>query len=381
MATIKKILSPKKEEAKKSASDALSSFLKTAHHYNDIVPKSQIISTGSLILDCDLKIRSGMVIRLVGKGGEVGKSSQAFVFAENYMKTMPNAKTLFIKAEGRLSEEQKRRSGLTFVTEVDGWETNTVFVVCSNVAEDIFDMINNVLRNGYENGEHICFIIDSMDGLILKDDLEKGIGGGGMVAGVPKLTKLFFRHLALPISHYDALGIMTGQYAAQIKIDTYAPSAPNQGSSSGGSAQQHQSDYVLDYQTVNQSDLILENENEKPHPFNNKIIGKYSRIKIQKSASNVSGQMYSVPIRKGAIGSKQLWVEKEITDLIVAFEIVKKSGSWFSFDEDTVEDARKNNIELKEKVQGLNGISKYLEENQPVYEFFYKKIKGLINCE
>jgi hypothetical protein len=381
MATIKKILSPKKDEPKKSAADALGSFLKSALHYNDVVPQSKIISSGSLILDSDIKIRSGMVLRLVGKGGEVGKTSQALIFAGNYMKEMENSKFLFVKAEGRLSEDQKKRSGLTFVYSLEEWVAGTVFVVCSNVAEDIFDMLKNVLEFGHSAGEHIGFIIDSMDGLILKDDLAKGIGNGGMVAGVPKLTKLFFRHLALPISHYDSLAILTGQYAAQIKLDTYTPTSPNQGSSSGGSSQQHQADYVFDYQTVNQGDLILEDENAKPDPFTNKVIGKYARIKILKSASNVSGQMYTIPIRKGQIGDRQIWREKEVADLIVAFEMAKKpSGSWFTFSPDILEEAKQKEIEVPEKVQGMNGIYKLLEEPK-VYEFFAAKIKEMISDE
>jgi hypothetical protein len=381
MATIKKILSPKKEEPKKTAADALGSFLKTAHHYNDVRPESKTISSGSLILDSDIKIQSGMVLRLVGKGGEVGKSSQAFIFAENYMSVMENSKFLLIKAEGRLSEDQKKRSGLKFVDTLDEWETGTVFVASCNVAEDVFDMLKNVLECGHAAGEHIGFIIDSMDGLILRDDLAKEMGNGGMVAGVPKLTKLFFRHLALPIAHYDSLGIMTGQYAAQIKLDTYSPTAPNQGSSSGGSSQQHQSDYVFEYQTVNQGDLILEHENEKPDPFKNKIIGKYARIKILKSASNVSGQTYTVPIRKGQVGSRQIWREKEVADLIVAFEMAKKpSGSWFTFAADIIEEAKQKEIEVPEKVQGMNGIYKLLEEPK-VYEFFAAKIKEMISDE
>lgn len=381
MATLKKILSPKKDEPKKSAADALGSFLKSALHYNDVVPQSKIISSGSLILDSDIKIRSGMVLRLVGKGGEVGKTSQALIFAGNYMKEMENSKFLFVKAEGRLSEDQKKRSGLTFVYSLEEWAAGTVFVVCSNIAEDIFDMLKNVLEFGHSAGEHIGFIIDSMDGLILKDDLAKGIGNGNMVAGVPKLTKLFFRHLALPIAHYDSLAILTGQYAAQIKLDTYSPTAPNQGNSSGGSAQQHQADYVFDYQTVNQGDLILEDENAKPDPFTNKVIGKYARIKILKSASNVSGQMYTIPIRKGQIGDRQIWREKEVADLIVAFEMAKKpSGSWFTFSPDILEEAKQKEVEVPEKVQGINGIYKLLEEPK-VYEFFAAKIKEMISDE
>ena len=235
MAVIKKILAPK-EEKKQSSSSALQNFLKTATHYNNVIPQETIISSGSLILDSDAQVRSGMIVRLVGKGSELGKSAQGFVFLENYMKTMPNSKALYIKAEGRLSKKKLDKTGLKFTYNIEDWTEGTVFIVCSNIAEPIFKMIVDTVHDAYHAGEHIAWMIDSMDGLILEDDLKKGVTSGGMVAGVPKLTKLLFRHLALPNMHYDSLGVITSQYSAQIKIDTYTPNAQNQGSSSSGSS-------------------------------------------------------------------------------------------------------------------------------------------------
>lgn len=382
MATIKKILSP---APKDGANAALKKFLssKETVHYNDVIPQEIPISTGSLILDAEVKVRSGQVIRLVGKGAELGKSSQALVFSEIYMETMANARTLYIKAEGRLSQELKYRSGLKFVSTIDEWETGTVFVLASNVADDIFDLIKDVLQKAYEAGEHICIIIDSVDGLILKDDYQsKGIGTGGMVAGVPKITKLFFRHCALPINHYDALCIMTGQYAAQISIDR-GPNAPNQGSSSGGSSQQHQADYVFDYQGIRQQDLILEDPaNKIPDAEKNRIIGKNSRITFRKSASDVTGLTLEVPIRKASEtirGKKQIWVEKEVCDLLIAYQIVEKSGSWFKFSPEIQEELKGQGIEVKESIQGLVGLYEYLEANEAAKGYFHSKLLGIIS--
>jgi hypothetical protein len=383
MATIKKILKPADEEKKKSANaaDALKLFLKESHHYNDTVPKNVPISTGSLILDSAVKVTSGMVIRLVGKGAELGKTAQSFVFAENFMETMPKSKTLFIKAEGRLSPQSMKRSGLKFVFSVDEWVDGTVFVVCGNIADDIFKLIKSTLENAHQSGEHICFIIDSMDGLILKSDFDgKEIGGDMMVAGVPKLTKLFFRHCALPISHYDSLCLITGQYAAQIKADKYSPTAPNQGSSSGGSSQQHQADYVFDYNSIRMDDYILEDPNNKtPDPVKNKIIGKFARITFRKSADDITGMTYEVPIRKGQIGKKQIWVEKEVADIMLSYHMLTKGGSWLTFAPEILEEAKTAGLELPEKVQGINNLYALIEENETIKDYFYAKIKKMID--
>jgi hypothetical protein len=379
MAVNRKTLPPK-EEKKQSSSSALQNFLKTATHYNNVIPEETIISSGSLILDSDIQVRSGMIVRLVGKGSEVGKSSQGFVFLENYMKTMPNSKCLYVKAEGRLSKDKSAKTGLKFVYDIEDWTEGTVFVVCSNIAEPIFKLIVDTVHDAYHAGERIAWMIDSMDGLILEDDLKKGVTSGGMVAGVPKLTKLLFRHLALPNMHYDALGIITGQYAAQIKIDTYSPTAPNQGSSSGGSSQQHQADYVFEYQPVNQGDLILENDALKPDKFTNKILGKFARIKILKSADDVTGNMYSVPIRRGEQykGSLQVWQSKEVADLLIGYQLLSKGGAWLTFEADIIESAKSEGVELQEKINGINKLYNYLEEDSAAMEFLKKKILAII---
>lgn len=383
MATLKKILSPKKDEPKLNSSDALRSIMNDKEMkgdiYNDIVAENKLISTGSLILDSVVKIRSGMVVRLVAKQAECGKTSASFVLAENYMKTMEKSKTLFIKAEGRLSNEMKKRVGLKFVDSPDEWDYGTVYVLSCNVFETVARAVLNIVKTAHECGEHICIILDSLDGLILKADLEKGFEGNAKVAGVPLLTKLLFRHLALPIAHYDALLLVTGQYAAEIKLDPYAPNVPRQASSSGGSSIGHQSDYVLEFQPRYNGDLILENDKEKPDPIKNKILGINAKLIIRKSANDNTGIPVTYPVKKGVIGPAN-WIEKEVADLVVAFEMAQKSASWFTFSPDILEEAKQKEVEMPEKVQGMNGIYKLLEEPK-VYEFFAAKIKEMISDE
>ncbi len=385
MATLKKILSPKTEEPETKSSSAnagMKAFLAKPVHYNDVIPEERPISSGSLILDAAFTVRSGMIIRLVGKGAELGKTAQSFVFMENYLKTFEGSKGIYVKAEGRLSKPKLEKAGLKFVYTLDEWEAGTVFVVCSNIAEPVFQMLVDSIKCGFKAGIKIAWIIDSMDGLILQDDLETKGMSSGMVAGVPKLTKLLFRHLALPNAHYDSLGMITGQYAAQIKASQYSPTSPNQGSSSNGSSAQHQADYVFEYQSIREEDYILEKPKEKHDPENNKILGKNARIKILKSADDVSGYIYEVPIRKGQeyVGASQIWREKEIADLIVSLEMAQKSTSWFTFSPDILEEAKQKEVEVPEKVQGMNGIYKLLEEPK-VYEFFAAKIKEMISDE
>lgn len=382
MARLIKTLSPK-EDKQQTSSDILKSLMQDKNYsgdiYNSIVPLGTPISSGSIILDSVVKIRSGQVVRLVGKGAEQGKTSLSFVLAENYMKAMPKSKTIFVKAEGRLSTEMKQRVGLNFVDSPDEWVEGTVFVLSCNVFETVAKIIVDTLKSGYECGENICIIIDSLDGLILKKDLEKHMDGEAKVAGVPKLTKELFRHLALPIAHYDALLLVTGQYAAEIKIDPYAPNIPRQASSSGGSAIGHQSDYVFEFQPRYNGDYILEKPKEQPDQFKNKVKGLWVKLAIRKSANDVSGITVKYPIQKGKVGNC-IWKSLEVCDMMIAYEMVEKSGSWFKFPDDIREKAQSFGLTLQEKVQGYDNLLEYLQqpENKNVLDFFTKEVLEII---
>lgn len=340
-------------------------------HYNFIETESKIISSGSLLLDSLIKVRTGSVVRLVGKGAELGKSRQAFLFADNYMKSMPKSKGFLVKAESRLSEEQKKLSGLKFVYKAEDWCYGSVFVLECNIFETVATILEKILKLMYVQGENLVGIIDSLDGLILKDDLiSKSYGDNMKVAGCPLLTKYFFKRLGFPINKYNALFLITGQYSANIKLDVYSPDVPRQAESSGGNSIAHQADYVLQYLPRYNGDLIWDTD-EKPDPYKNKIIGIWSTIEIKKSATDVTGTKVKIPIKKNCIGNA-IWKEKEIGDLIISWELAKRESAKgsFEFSSEILEQAKSQGIEIEPKIRSLNKIYDYLGDNSKVLEFF-----------
>jgi hypothetical protein len=314
----------------------------------------------------------------VGKGAELGKTSECLVLATNYMKVMEKSKTIFIKAEGRLSEEMQKRSGHKFVFKSEDWNYSTTYVFSCNVFETVAQIIESLLKTMHEQKEHLCIILDSLDGLTLKSDLTKNVFAGDnvKVAGVPLMTKLLFRRLALKVSHYDALFLITGQYSAEIKLDPYAPNIPRQVESSGGSSVAHQSDYVFQYLPRYQGDMILEKPDEKPDLNKNKILGIYATVEIKKSGTDVTGTKIKIPIKKGVVGC-QIWKSKEVGDSILQWSLANRAGAWITFGESIKSEAKEAGIELVEKVQGLNAFYDYLEKNENVCDWFYEKFKNL----
>lgn len=371
------------QEEKLSTKDVFASILEDTKgdHYNNVVSKNYPISSGSLILDSQIKVRSGQVLRLAAAGPETGKSSQAMVYADNFMKTVPRSKTILIKAEGRCSKEFQDRTGLKYVHTAEEWDYGTVFIWSVNYFETIASTLETLLKTMHEADERLCICWDSLDGTILKADATKDVWGGQespKVAGVPLLTKLLFKRFALPVSHYDALMIVITQYSAAIKLDPYAPGVNRQVEGSGGSSIGHQSDYVLYYHPRYQGDYILEKPDEKPDPVKNKVLGVFASIEVKKSASDVTGcGRIRIPIRKQRVGSA-IWVEKEVVDMSLQFNHLTRKGAWCSFSPEFIEMAKKDGVEIKPQHQGLNGVFEYVENNKDVFTWMYNQYKKLI---
>ena len=348
-------------------------------HYTFIQDQPYNISSGSLILDSFISVKTGSVLRIGGASAEVGKTSQCFLFADSFMKTVPKSKSIYVKTEARLSEEMKKRTGLNFVCTAENWSYSTVFVLDCNRLEVICQMIEPLLKSMYEQGEHLCIIIDSIDSLTLRASIAKEFGERTAIASIPFLTKELFRRLALPINKYNALLLFTSQYSSTIKLDPYSKEPPKLMEGSSANALNHQSEYALYYRHRYQSDYILENQDEKPDPVKNKIIGVYATVEIKKSASDVSGTILKIPIKRNRVGNA-VWTQKEVGDMLLQWSLASKAGAgWISFAPEILKEAKEFGLEIKEKLQGLNNLYSYLDENKKICDWFYNKIKTVIS--
>jgi hypothetical protein len=286
-------------------------------------------------------------------------------------------------SEARLSPEMQGRSGHKFAFTADEWDYGTVFVFPCNVFETIAKVLEQLLKDMSAAGENLCIIWDSLDGAILKQDSLKDVWDGKespKVAGVPLLTKLLFKRFALPVNYNDCLMIVISQYSTEIKLDPYSKEPQRQNAASGGSSLNHMSSYTLTYQSRYAGDMILEKPNEKPDPVKNKTLGLYATIEITKSGTDVSGTKVKIPIKKGVVGPA-IWVEKEVVDMAMSYEMLKRSGAWYKFSDDVVKMAEADGITLKDSIQGEAGVFDYLSSNKDVLDWFEKKIRGFLGIE
>jgi hypothetical protein len=178
---------------------------------------------------------------------------------------------------------------------------------------------------------------------------------------------------------YGHLMILISQVTSEIKIDPYAKTANRGGNFSGGNALLHASDWILEYSPSFNTDYILDNPNGKLNDGKTKSIGKWAKVTIQKSAKETSKkQVISYPIKFGKKPSG-IWLEYEISDMLLAWDLVKKSGAWMTFSESIVEQAKTSGVTIEAQHQGSNNLRLYLEQNSNVTEFLYKRLKEVLS--
>jgi hypothetical protein len=370
------------QEDNKTTDNNLSSILKEhkEEHYNFQERVNWKISTGSLLLD--MSMGGGInpcLLRLCGNNNE-GKTPQALELLRNFLNTVPNSKAFWIIAEGRgLSDENQQRCQLKFVYSAEDWKVGTVFVLESNVFELFVKCVKDLVLNNPDNCKY-AFVVDSVDGLQLRDDKEKDISGNNRVAGTPMLSKKMLQSLSLGMFKYGHLLILISQVTSEIKLDPYAKTADRGGNFSGGNSLLHGSDWILEYQKTHNSDVILDNPSGKLNDGKSKPIGKWCKVQLQKSALEASRkQIIQYPIKFGKKPSG-IWIEYELVDSLLAWGLIKKSGTaWLVFSDSLISELKEEKIEIEKQHQGGDKLRKYLEENPNITEFLVKKFKTVLS--
>lgn len=356
-------MSKEKKSSTIGTSQFMGQFMKANkdYHFNfEETAASYSVSTGSLILDNFIGGGLGAGLQRFTGCNEGGKTNEALQVMRNMLNSVDKTKGLYIKAEGRLSVEIQKRSGLNFVFHPDDWELGTCLVWECNIYDVVFDGLRSLLKNNPEK-ERLCIVIDSMDGLLPKSDLEKSTSDAAKVAAGASLTSDFLKRVSLGMSKFGHMCIMVSQVRSTIKTNQYAPSDPNnQTNSSGGNAALHYPDWIINFEKRNQSDLIVQDPKAKPSP-ENPIIGHYAKVHIQKSTNESTGMRVRYPIKHGRSDGKSIWIEREVIEMLLMWKYIEKAGSWFKIDEDVSSYVSVQGLEIKEKYQGMNSLYDLLE--------------------
>jgi hypothetical protein len=380
MAKAKKTEANNEEENSDNSQSVLSNILKQnkEEHFNYQETVTWKASTGSLLLDeATGGIHPG-VWRFCGKNNS-GKTPQALECLRNIFLEVPNSKGIWFPSEGRgLSEENKARCGIKFVYTPEEWDIGTIFVFETNIFELIINTIKTLVKNNPQ--KHIyAFVIDSVDGLQLRDDAAKEIDGNNRVAGVPMLSKKMFQSLSMGMFKFGHWMGLVSQVTSEIKLDPYSKSPDRGGNFSGGNSMLHASDVIINYETCFAGDFILDNPKGKMNDGKSKVIGQNVKVTMAKSIKETTRKKLVVyPIKYGRKPSG-IWIEREIGDFIIAFDLVEVAGAgWITIAPNFLEELRAIDSTVPEKIQGFENFYKVFEDRPQLTASLKTKFQSMI---
>lgn len=365
-----------------TSQEQLKSFLKRnkESHYNFEESIEYKVSSGSLLFDYRLGGGLGTGLhRFVGIN-EGGKTSAALQFMKNFLDKPKKRKGFYVKAEGRLSQEMIERSGIKFVFNEDEWVEGTCFVFESNIHETVFDAFRELVGKNDEKIQYF-FLLDSVDGLIRKGDLEKTFEESQKVAGGAVIAADLMKRMSIALQKRGHIAIFISQVRADIKLDPYSKAPVRQTTATGGNALLHFANWIIEFEARYKGDLILQDEKANYDEQKNPYIGHIVKVTVKKSPNEKTNSVIKYPIRYGRKNGTSNWIEKEIFDFLLMWGFADQKGSWINFDQDflnVIKDAGFS--EFPEKIQGPAKFESLINSNDSLKKFLFKYIsENLLN--
>ncbi|WP_269227848.1 recombinase RecA [Flavobacterium eburneipallidum] len=287
------------------------------------VEEVETISSGSLGIDLALGVGGypkGRVIEIFGpeSSGKTTLTLHAIAEAQK-----AGGIAAFIDAEHAFDRNYAEKLGV---------DIENLIISQPDNGEQALEIAENLIRSGAID----IVVIDSVAALTPKSEIEGEMGDSKMGLHA-RLMSQALRKLTGTISKTNCTVFFINQLREKIGVMFGNPET-----TTGGNALKFYASVRLD---IRRSTQIKDGEN---------VIGNRTKVKIVKNKVAPPFKVAEFDIMYGEGVSKT----GEILDLAVEFEIVKKSGSWFSYGEtklgqgrDAVKSLIKDNPELAEELE------------------------------
>lgn len=291
---------------------------------DSVVEEIEAISSGSLGLDLALGVGGyprGRVIEIYGpeSSGKTTLTLHAIAEAQK-----AGGIAAFIDAEHAFDR---------FYAEKLGIDVDNLIISQPDYGEQGLEITENLIRSGAID----IIVIDSVAALTPKSEIEGEMGDSKMGLHA-RLMSQALRKLTGAINKTNCTVIFINQLREKIGVMFGNPET-----TTGGNALKFYASVRLD---IRRSTQIKNSDSA--------VIGNKTRVKVVKNKVAPPFQMAEFDIMYGEGISKV----GEIIDLGVEFNIVKKSGSWFSYGDtklgqgrDAVKSLLKDNPELMEELE------------------------------
>ena len=288
----------------------------------------QAISTGSLGLDVALGIGGlpkGRIVEIYGPESS-GKTTLALHVVAEAQKA--GGACAFVDAEHALDPVYAKKLGVNI---------DELLISQPDAGEQALEIADTLVRSGAIS----VLVVDSVAALVPRAELEGDMGDSHMGLQA-RLMSQALRKLTSSISKSNCLVIFINQIRQKIGIMFGNPET-----TSGGNALKFYASVRLDIRRIG----AIKDKDD--------IIGNQTRVKVVKNKVAPPFRTVEFDIMYGEGISKN----GEIVDLGVSAEIIEKSGSWFSYNEQRIGQGREN-------------VKKFLAENTDIAKEIEDRIKG-----